>query len=106
MNNDLDEFIRQNSDTFLYEMIETIFRRIFPEKSIFFPMLSLARKYGMPVKNILPFMEELGKWCSENMPTTQDDAKAFQELMQNSGFMTIGFSREGDDTDGNGRDGT
>lgn len=106
MNEDLNEFIRQTSDGFLFEMLLTIFKRIFPEDSIFIPLLTLSRKHGMPVKNIMAFIEDLGEWCSEHQTTSVDDAKAFQELMQRSGFMTIGFNQEGDEPDGDGRDGT
>lgn len=109
MNNDFEDFVHQTSEEYLYEMLVTIFHRIFPGNSILTQILTLAKKHGMPVKNIMPFIQDLGEWCKENQtPSAQElsDAMAFRDLMQRSGFMTIGFTQEGDDPDGNGRDGT
>lgn len=103
MDDNLNEFLQQTSDKFLYEMLVSIFQRVFPEDTIFLPMLKLTKKYGMPVKNIIPFITELGEWSKEhlNYPDTisDDDRHALSDLLSRSGFMTIGFdpSDRGDD---------
>lgn len=105
MNNDLDNFMRQVSDTYLYEMLMTIFNRLFPKDSVFIPILQLTKKYGMPVKNVVPFIQELGEWCKNNMndsdnnPLSDNDRQSLYDMLSHSGFMTIGFdpSDRGDD---------
>lgn len=105
MNDNLDDFIRQTSDTYLFEMFLAVFKRILPENNVITQILILSKKYGMPVKNILSFIQELGEWCSNNQKESTmsaSDTKAVHDLLRNSGFMTIGFTQEGDDSDGNG----
>lgn len=103
MDDNLNEFLQQTSDQFLFEMLVTIFQRALPEGTILMPMLQLARKYGMPVKNIIPFITELGEWSKEHLndsdTLSDDDRHALSDLLSRSGFMTIGFdpSDRGDD---------
>lgn len=100
MNDDgLNEFIQHASDKLLYEILVGIFKREFGEDSVIFTILTLAKQYDMPVKNILPFIKDLGEWCREHQDKERDD---LSDLLSRSGFMTIGFCREGDDISGNG----
>lgn len=97
MDKDLNEFIQRVSDEYLYEMITTIFKNIFPPESIMHVMLPTLRKHGMPVKNIVPFINELSNIINK---TDEHDnlQQEFTDLLRRSGF-----AREGDDThDGNG----
>lgn len=102
MNDDLNEFIQNTSDAYLFELLTTIFNRAFPEDNILRAILSLSRKHGMPVKNIMPFIQDLADWCKEHQPMSAQDTQSLADLLSNSGFLTIGFSREGDDPIGNG----
>ncbi len=100
MNDDaLNEFIQQASDKLLYEILVGVFKREFGEDSVLFTILTLAKQYSMPVKNILPFIKDIGEWCKVHQDKERDD---LSDLLRNSGFMTIGFTQEGDDSDGNG----
>lgn len=106
MKEDFENYFNHISDVYLYEMLLTIFRRVFPNDSILTQILILSKKHGMPVKHIIPYIQELGEWCQNNSVQTDtlsdEDRKSIQDLLQRSGFMTIGFSREGDDISGNG----
>lgn len=103
MDENLNEFLHQTSDQFLFEMLVTIFQRVLPEGTILLPMLQLAKKYGMPVKNILHFIIDLSEWCKEHQDNhdtlSDDDRHALSDLLSRSGFMTIGFdpNDRGDD---------
>ena len=57
----LNEFIQHASDKLLYEILVGIFKREFGEDSVIFTILTLAKQYDMPVKNILPFIKDLGE---------------------------------------------
>lgn len=98
----LNEFIRNVTDTYLYETLVAIFSRVFPEDSILLPILTLTKKYGMPVKNILPFINEIAEWCKQHDNISDTDRQSLEDLLSRSGFMTIGFSQEGDNANGNG----
>lgn len=96
---DFNKFVQHVSDKFLYDLLVEVFRREFSETSILFPLLTLAKQYGMPVKNIIPFIKDLGEWCRVHQ---EDEVNSLTDLLSRSGFMTIGFCREGDDISGNG----
>ena len=98
----LNEFVRNVTDTYLYETLVAIFSRAFHEDSILHPMLTLSKKYGMPVKNILPFLTELSEWCKQHDNISDSDRQSLEDLLSRSGFMTIGFDRKGDNANGNG----
>ena len=76
------------------------------------PFLATAcAENGMPIKNIMPFLDSFAKYMSEKLKSQEaqnKDARELQDLLVRSGFMTIGFSPDaegGESTDGNGRDG-
>lgn len=98
----LNEFIRNVTDTYLYETLVAIFSRALPEDSILLPLLTLTKKYGMPVKNFLPFINELAEQCKQHDNISDTDRQSLEDLLSRSGFMTIGFRKEGDDANGNG----
>ena len=108
MPNEMDDYISHAADSFLYKLFCDVCKRYFPEDSIVFPLITLSHKYGMPVRNLIPFIQELGDWCSKHLPADNNnvmsdtDRQSLSDLLSRSGFMTIGFSQEGDDPDGNG----
>ena len=108
MNDNLDDFIQRVSDDYMFAMISNIFQHVFPENNFYIPFLSLAKKYGMPAKNIVPFMHDLAELCnkqpdspSDQMTLSNDEKQSLMDLLSRSGFMTIGFDEDGD-ANGNG----
>ena len=102
MNNDDMDFINNIGDKFAFEMLNSIFSRIFPEDNIMIPTLNLAYKHGMPVKNILPFIQDLCEWAKEHNDNSREEVS---DLLSRSGFLTVGFNpdqKEGDVPNGNG----
>lgn len=102
MNNDDMDFINNIGDKLAFEMLNTIFHRILPEDNIVIPTLNLAYKHGMPVKNILPFIQDLCEWAKEH---NDNSRKEVSDLLSRSGFLTVGFNpdqKEGDVPNGNG----
>ena len=107
-----DNVMQKLVDTFMLDALVGILNELDNTEIKLLPFLAKnCAQNGMPIKNIMPFLDNLGKFLSEKSQERKlraQDAQELQDLFARSGFMTVGFSQDtegGDKRDGDGRDG-
>ena len=102
----MNEKYQEIMDRYMLSALIGILNETDPSEMKILPHLaSAAGKYGMPIKNIGPFVLDFLQYvCNtgENTRQSEQDAKNLRDMLSRSGFMTIGFDQEGEKPDGNG----
>lgn len=105
----MEDNTQKNIDRLLLSALLGILGEIDTTELKLLPFLASAcAEYGMPIKNIMPFLDSFASYLSEKLKSQEaqnKDAQELQDLLVRSGFMTIGFSPDaegGENTDGNG----